>query len=354
MIRFENIEKLYSMVVTSGVKLSVEDVRALGFTDDDIVDLEKNDILSTTDEGLVFSSSSELSEYGLHLIRRKGHCTLAIDSFKRAIEIDSTDSIARFRLFSETVFSRDFNEAFRYFENVYEEDDFSSPRVTKNNKLILFLFNYIGDIPKEYRKEAKKFQLKDLLLTEDEINNDHMHIYNKVVESTFKGNFYKALGGMQELKDTVRKLYGPELVLVRMLNAANVVKRENRDTLDGLILNDEYKEALKMLGGLGNKRQLDFMEYYKLKLLTDIRDVREKGKTFEVVQVDSLDPMHAIRKHDYRRTLELQKKYNRAKGFNDETCAFCHMLGELITALDQNKTDDAGLGTKKPYQKNIN
>lgn len=349
-IKFENIEKLYSMVVSSGITLSMDEVSSLGFTDKDIEDLEKSNILHATDEGLVFSSSSELSEYGLHLIRRKGHCAEARSSFKRSIEIDPSNSIARFRLFSEAVFDRDWANAFTYFERVYEEDSLSSPRVTKTNKLILYLFNYIYDIPKVYRKEAKSFQLSDLLLSDDEIKNDNMYLYNKIAEYTYKGNFYKALGCMQELKDRVRKLYGPELVLVRMLNAANAVKRENRNKIDSLILQSDYDEALKIIGGLANKRQLEFMEYYKLRLLTNLRDVRKKGKVFKVEHVDSFEPMHAIRHHDYERALELQKSYNKVKGYDDNKCAFCHLLGELIVSINDNKVNDVAKGA---YQKRI-
>ena len=186
--------------------ITCEDLHESGYSDEEIINLEKKNFLSKHIDSYVINNLDHLAYY-----MNKIDDSILKEKFNKKIrELDSEYSISYLKLFYLATLYGDYNEAYDYFKLL--------PRNIYTN-MYLLLFSNIIDLPSEDIDDVKNiesYMVKDREAKEEEIKNK---IYNaecekidKMVEqkviSKEKGEKLKLTvkDNLQDMKRNMRKL----------------------------------------------------------------------------------------------------------------------------------------------------
>ena len=232
-------------------------------------------------------------------------------ALERCLEIDPTNGSVHTRLLNNALYSRNYDKVFEHFKVL---DSKNNENYKKDLNLWLFLLSYVAEVPEEYLSRVKNMQVSDVLtLSTDERYSDKLNqnLFRNNVIGNRLGDAVNVFNDSPECKEKNRKIY--TLITEKLLRDAVVCNSKKHDLIYTLIIKGYYQDAKsvlekeKELHGLSGTDQFMFTIVNDMIGLVEDREIPciEERKDKKLgTYIDDV-----IRRHDYRRALELYNDY---------------------------------------------
>ena len=153
MINEITLEKLYKMALNEE-SLTTKGLLSLGFNSVDLTKLVKDATLERIQRGIYeFKSDALLFHYGKKLMGEQNY-SQGISCFEKSLEMNPNNTGAAYQLFKKAIRECDYRQAFNYFE-VCGLYDIDVREYNPKNKLLLYLFSMLIEVPEEYISYVK-------------------------------------------------------------------------------------------------------------------------------------------------------------------------------------------------------
>ena len=193
-----NIYNLYDLVIND-VDLTTTELKNRGFTSKNLTSLVNEGKLERYKRGYyLFNDLNGLYKYAELLYKEKNYIKAKL-CFLKCLEIDAQYIKAIEKLFYLELKAKSYDVAFKYLDMLYHKD----PNNRKIYNTYLFLFNYILDLPQEYRDMAKSLNKYSF-----DINIPDAGFKNMIKEDIFYQRFTDAIKKLQALHDNNNLFYG--------------------------------------------------------------------------------------------------------------------------------------------------
>ena len=228
--------------------ITCEDLHESGYSDEEIINLEKKNFLSKHIDSYVINNLDHLAYY-----MNKIDDSILKEKFNKKIrEIDSEYSISYLKLFYLATLYGDYNEAYDYFKLL--------PRNIYTN-MYLLLFSNIIDLPSEDVDDVKNIELEDILIGNEIDEQINRHIYYS--------KYVKAISLIDDKYNNLNYMNKNDAILKTLCNEANL-KKKNRDNEYSLLLtNNKISECKNLIINESKKRHLNNNEKLILDLIND-------------------------------------------------------------------------------------
>lgn len=320
MINTNNLINLYEGVIKED-PLTTKQLQNYGFKKNDLTNLVNKNILERYKRGrYIFNDLQGLYDYGNTLVSKRYYNKAKL-CFLRCLEINAQNLDVYKRLFYLELKTKNFKEAFNYFDFIYYRD-------INNRKIYntyLLLFSYILDLPQEYKDIVKKLKLNDLDIN---INDDTFK--SIIIEDIINQKFYSAIINLQLLHDNDKLVYTPELV--NLLYKAKKRQTATHTKISELVIDRNYEELIFLLDEEAKMHELNLSSKYYLLIAKEIINIRTTGKTPKKEEGYSSDLKSALLLHDYEEALNIVITNNKFKDLTDNY--FYLILNDLVKEIN--------------------
>ena len=203
-----------------------------------------------------------------------------------------------------SVRNHDFEEAFSAFKDIYDTH-WPDKKKRSNDNMYLYLFNFIMDLPKDYRELAKSFNADDFSLDEMGISDVANQKLARAISNRNFGNAIKQLINCKMISD---KITTKEAILLELLNMANKRQKSDNQILFNHIHFEEYDEATTFLNDKRRKCSLSAPERHMGYLLDKIKSIRETGEVPSKKSMYKNSVFSAITSNHFDEALELERE----------------------------------------------
>lgn len=287
-----------------------EDLHELGYSDEEISNLEKKKFLSRYLDGYVINNVDHLAYY----MNKIDDSNLKEKFNKKIMEIDPDYSISYLKLFYLATLYGDYKEAYGYFKLL--------PRNMYTNVYQL-LFSNIIDLPTEDVDDVKNIELEDILIGEEIDEQINRHIYYS--------KFVKAISLIDDKYKDLNYMSKNDAILKTLCNEANQ-KKKNRDNEYSLLLtNNKIADCRNLIINESKKRYLNNNEKLILELIND----------YELVINGTIPPITTCEKNriaDYIYANDFYMALNINK--TDSNTSINILLKKIVAAINENVTID--------------
>lgn len=291
---------VFDMFIDKDV-LTLEELESVGVTNNIFPFLEG--VVSVGNNQYKLGNNRGLQSYANRLYRL-GKYDRQQDALRRALDVFPNDISSASLLFSYSISSSSYDEAFKYFDII---SNTKNRYYSKDQNLWLLLLSYLTDIPEKYENKVDNLLLDDVLVLASDTRYDDIDIINEIRTAIYEKKFIKALklfnnSGIDDTRMvnfTTRKL----------LEA--VVEKEYRNSDDlyyDLIVDDDYNELILILENKGLDN-LDVYEKCLYYLAKDMIWMNLYGRVPKAKDCLSLDLEEAVVKHNYEFSLQLYNVY---------------------------------------------
>ncbi len=336
MINEENLNKMYNGLIDES-KLTTKELNSYGFNSNDLTNLINDGVLERIKRGYYsFLSIDDLYYYGKHLISLKEY-DKATACFKKCYELDPNHLGACFQLFLRAVQSKNYEEAFTYFDYFYDSDN---AYYNNDNNFYLYLLSMITEIPEKHREYAKYLKLEDIRVDFNDKRFNDPYSQNKVRIYALNQKFISASKQLNELIKQQGRLSVQDIITRTLLSQAIEVQKDLKSNIINLNKEKKYKEIISCLEKVQERHYLTDADECILFLAREISKLEETGiiPGKEVTSTNKL--FEAINGKNFELALSLSKDYNERNNIkpSDNTM---FMLLEDITELMKAKTSKA-------------
>ena len=222
-------------------------------------------------------------------------------------------------------------EAFLAFRDIYD-DHWPDKKKRLNDNMYLYLFNFIMDLPKDYRELAKSFNAFDFSLYEDGINT----IANqKLARAISNRNFDVAIKQLINCKVANGRFSAKEAMLLELLNMANKKQKSDNQTLFNYIHFEEYTKATEFLND------------------------KRKNCRLSISKIPEKKPMHktsvfsALASNHFEDALDLERKRCIRSGINfrqDSMYLLISKVSDMVSCIDSSTSDSKIVLNRNSYE----
>lgn len=302
MINKETLDILYNAVLLDK-ELTTKELNSYGFTSNDLTKMVKNGTLNRVKRGLYkFIKVDFLYVYGKKLITLKDN-EKANYCFKKCYEIDSSYSNACFQLFLKSIKEKNYELAFKYFEELPK----NNLHYRQDYNMYLYLLNIITDVPEKYKEVIDKFTFQDLRVCKDDYRYKNVWLQNKIRYAIFKKNISHAIKLIDELPEyTVQGV----LINTLLIQAKSVLNKYYKQLLY-LLKEKRYQEAVELIKEKVdyNNIKLNKIDCYILKLLYVIIGLENNCEFPLRKTIETDDIYYAIDTRNYDLARKINEKY---------------------------------------------
>ena len=240
-------------------------------------------------------------------------------------------------------------KAFLAFRDIYD-DHWPDKKKRLNDNMYLYLFNFIMDLPKDYRELAKSFNAFDFSLDEDGINT----IANqKLARAISNRNFDVAIKQLINCKVVNGRFSVKEAMLLELLNMANKRQKSDNQTLFNYIHFEEYTKATEFLNDKRKNCRLSISERHMGYLLDKVRGIRETGKIPEKKPMHKNSVFSALASNHFEDALDLERKRCIRSGINfrqDSMYLLISKVSDMVSCIDSSTSDSEIVLNRNSYE----
>lgn len=328
MINEENINKLYDNVINN-IELETKQLNNLGFNSKDIANLIEKGTIERKKRGYYkFININELIYYGKNLLAKDSE--KSYKCFHKCYQLDPTNYSACFQLFMNSIRKKDYDEAFKYFDIIIQNEN---KYYEKDINLYLYLLNLLTKIPDKYVEYAKYIKLEDMLILKGDKRYDNINPYNEIRTLIFKGKLpyaYKKHNDIIKSNNCNTSCRFIQILLEQVLEKEIKVKK----TIKELLENKKYTELYEYLDNIKNNNII--YEYIK-KIVYDIININKTNKLPRININNTYNVYDAIDGKNYYLAYQLNidylKKYN--MDYNDNLLYLA--LSNIYELIENNK-----------------
>lgn len=351
MITNEKIENLYSKVV-SGEELTTKLLNNCGFNSKDINNLLDKNLISRIKRGYYDLVSLEsLYEYAKKLIE-KGDYVQAGICLDKCYEINPGDLNIQFYQLYTSIKTNNYKKIFYYFDDIYfgDVDTLEYNDVARNN-LILYLLNYITDVPEKYKELSKKINYKKVKLKKDTNEKDIITEINRIYYVACQRLFAPALFNFSNFFETNEKS-NYDLIIGALLQKADVVQRKNKTKFYTMIEDKNIDGIIAFLERLKGKILLRKSELISLSIAYSIKNMNSTGELPLIDYSETNSLITALDNHNYPLARTLCEEYNKSKGL-DVNKSYVYLLSSIANEVVGELYEKQGSQKSSAQQCNI-
>lgn len=333
MYNFRMLNSMYDKFIDSK-ELTTKELVELGFNNHDIAKLVEEGKIRRVRRGYYdLVECDGLFKYANVLFsKRVFNVERGKKALERCLEIDPTNGSVHTRLFNSALYSRDYDKVFEHFQVLDNKD---KENYKKDLNLWLYLLSFITDVPEEYLSRVKNMQVSDVLtLSTDERYADKLNqnLFRNSVIGNRLGEAEAVFSNSVEAKEKNKKIY--TLITEKLLKDAIVCNSKKHDLIYTLIIKGYYHDAKSILEKESELHGLAGTDQFMLTIINDMIGLIEDG---EIPCIEERKDKElgtyiddVIRRHDYRRALELYNNY--CVGDNSLNSKYLGIMLERINA----------------------
>lgn len=336
MINEENLNKMYNGLIDEK-ELTTKELNSYGFNSKDLTDLINDRVLERVKRGYYsFLSIDDLFYYGKQLIASKEY-DKATSCFKKCYELNPNHLGACFQLFLRAVQSKNYEEAFTYFEHFYDSDN---EYYNNDSNFYLYLLSMITEIPEQHREYAKYLKLEDIRVDFNDKRFNDPYSQNKVRISVLNQKFTLASKQLNELIKQHGRLSVQDIITRTLLSQAIEVQNELKKNIANLAIEKKYKEIIAHLEKVQEQHHLSTADECILFLAREVSKLEETGIISEKEVISTNKLFEAINGKNFELALSLSKDYIERNNIDPSDNAMFMLLKD-ITELTKTKTNKA-------------
>lgn len=334
MINEENLNQMYNGLIDEK-ELTTKELNSYGFNSKDLTDLINDRVLERVKRGYYsFLSIDDLFYYGKQLIASKEY-DKATACFKKCYKLNPNHLGACFQLFLRSIQSKNYEEAFTYFEHFYDSDN---EYYNNDSNFYLYLLSMITEIPEQHREYAKYLKLEDIRVDFNDKRFDDPYSQTRVRISALNQKFTLASKKLNELIKQHGRLSVQDIITRTLLSQAIEVQNELKNNIVNLAMEKDYKEIISHLEKVQEQHHLSAADECILFLAREVSKLEETGiiPKKEVISTNKL--FEAINGKNFELALSLSKDYIKRNNINPSDNAMFMLLKD-ITELIKTKTN---------------
>ena len=336
MINEENLNKMYNGLIDEK-ELTTKELNSYGFNSKDLTDLINDRVLERVKRGYYsFLSIDDLFYYGKQLIASKEY-DKATACFKKCYELNPNYLGACFQLFLRAVQSKNYEEAFTYFEHFYDSDN---EYYNNDSNFYLYLLSMITEIPEQHREYAKYLKLEDIRVDFNDKRFNDPYSQNKVRISALNQKFTLASKQLNELIKQHGRLSVQDIITRTLLSQAIEVQNELKKNIANLAIEKKYKEIIAHLEKVQEQHHLSTADECILFLAREVSKLEETGIIPEKEVISTNKLFEAINGKNFELALSLSNDYIERNNIDPSDNAMFMLLKD-ITELTKTKTNKA-------------
>lgn len=336
MINEENLNKMYNGLIDEK-ELTTKELNSYGFNSKDLTDLINDRVLERVKRGYYsLLSIDDLFYYGKQLIASKDY-DKATACFKKCYELNPNHLETCFQLFLRAVQSKNYEEAFTYFEHFYDSDD---EYYNNDSKFYLYLLSMITEIPEQHREYAKYLKLEDIRIDFNDKRFSDPYSQNKVRISALNQKFTLASKQLNELIKQHGSLSVQDIITRTLLSQAIEVQNGLKKNITNLAVEKKYKEIISHLKIVQEQHHLSAADECILFLAREVSKLAETGIIPEKEVISTNKLFEAVNGKNFELALSLSKDYIERNNIDPSDNAMFMLLKD-ITELIKTKTNRA-------------
>ncbi len=336
MINEENLNKMYNGLIDEK-ELTTKELNSYGFNSKDLTDLINDRVLERVKRGYYsLLSIDDLFYYGKQLIASKDY-DKATACFKKCYELNPNHLETCFQLFLRAVQSKNYEEAFTYFEHFYDSDD---EYYNNDSKFYLYLLSMITEIPEQHREYAKYLKLEDIRIDFNDKRFSDPYSQNKVRISALNQKFTLASKQLNELIKQHGSLSVQDIITRTLLSQAIEVQNGLKKNITNLAVEKKYKEIISHLKKVQEQHHLSAADECILFLAREVSKLAETGIIPEKEVISTNKLFEAVNGKNFELALSLSKDYIERNNIDPSDNAMFMLLKD-ITELIKTKTNRA-------------
>lgn len=302
----EKIEILYQILI-DGLDLTNETLKAYGLTDEKINTLINKKYLQPTKEGIYkLTKIDSFRRYGIRLLLEENDRIKANICFKKCYEMAPNSRDICLQMLDTAVRMRDFEYAFKVFENLEKFHSNRNPVDKANNNLYLYLLSFITRVPEKYIDKVKQIKSEDYMLPNSRCNN----FENKKVRRSIRNdNFTYAY---TQLNDHVAHIhdYSIRFELIRILLYKTIDRQKQlKKELLAYTKDKQYQKIFSILENIEKYRNLTKYEKRILKITREILNI-SNGKNLSLPTSDEANNLdEALANNNFDLAFKLNRSF---------------------------------------------
>lgn len=326
MVNNLKINKLYDEMIKVD-EISTKEIKNLDFNGNDISELVDTGIITRVRRGYyIIGDVSKLYGYGRLLIELKRRED-AMLCFEKCFQIDNTNVDVAHQLFINSVKINDCDKAIVYFDVLYQSDPNS-----KRYLFYLYLLSFIVDLPDKYKDIVSNITYDDLKYEEDSPKNKYQ---NYIIGLVMNGKLPYAFSKKNNI------IYFEDYADRIMLKEATANYAKYKASLEALIRDAKYVDAINLLKKENEVRNLSIYNSYLMYLMEDILSIQETSKVKDVVVVEhTINMFNAINNNNYELALELCIEHNEKINLKNEDNMMFILLSRIVELKKQYVTTE--------------
>ncbi len=349
MLKEEKLNKIYEIII-NGVELTTKELNSYGFSSKDLSDLTNDNTLERVKRGhYKLISVDGLFMYGKKLISLEKY-DKATACFEKCYELDPNHKEACFQLFFRKIKNLEYNEAFKYFDRFFSDDN---QFYNLDSNFYLYLLSNIIEIPDKYKKYVKSLEFVDIRVDFMDERYEDKIAYNAIRSDAFSQKFIKAFKELKNLIDNRKKVTIQDLVTKTLLDQAIKKQRKVKREINILINNKQYEDVITYLENIEKNTHLSLTDKYALQLTKDLVDIITTSKVPKKRDIYKDDIFAAIDAKDYELALTLSEKYLNEENIEKSDNCINILLTEINNVLRKISNNDKVIETPKEKEPDV-
>ena len=308
MINFKLEKSMYDKFIDKK-ELTTKELLELGFNSHDLSKMVEDGKIRRVKRGVYdLDKVDGLFNYALILAGKRSkdfdRYNLAI---KRCLEIDPNNGRVHTKLFLDSLYTNNFDQAINSIRVLGNGDNESYKR---DSNLWLYMLSFMTELPLDLREKVSSLKLKDVLTMDDDLRYEDKLSQNKIRNFIMNYKFSQAKDLFSEVTSGVKKRPIYLSITEKLLEMVKYYDIKNQTSIYDLILHGKYDDARKRLSDSLELHGLSNSDKEILMLLNDLDSIIKDKKIPEVEEIEESKYLFVeIQKHNYERALKLFREH---------------------------------------------
>jgi len=300
-----------------------------GIDNNDIIRLKKLGVMESSRRG--FYKLIDVSKYydeAIKAVESKEYGK-AVEFFEKSINVSFNVMESNYYLFLISVLNNNLDDAFKYFEVLYNNQNDIISKGDLN--FYLYMINYYNSVPSEYYKIVRNMRIEDTL------NGEKKYMISREIKNLFFNKRFLDSRNAIILSEGFqsRVIYH---IISKVIYALNNEKRQLID----LIKEKKYEEVYEYYLDIESYRDLVDYETICLAIVEEIVEILKSGVLPKSNKITTNNLSVAIGNKDYKRALEINIQFNKSKNVdnsNNHINLLLVAINDIIDSIDKVRED---------------
>ena len=329
MLKENKLHNLYEGLI-QGDELTTKVLNSYGFNSKDLANLIEEGVLKRIKRGYYsFLAIDDFYLYGKKLIADKDY-NKATKCFERSYALNPHHGGACFQLFLRSIHKKDYEEAFKYFEVIFNTNNVY---YKKDSNFYLYLLSIITEVPDKYKEYARNLKCEDICIDIDDKRYRNKPLRNKIRKSIFKNKFPFAMKQMNDLISANNQIIVQDIISQALLYQATEVETQKKHKIINFINNKEYDQLISFFTETENKHKLSVYDEYTLWLAKNILNIKETNEIPKIKKLQAQNIFHAIDCENYELALQMCETFNLKNNIDNSKSAIYLLLSDTCNLI---------------------